>query len=255
MRLVRSLLEWDQARWLAEQRDPANPLIVAAFQALVAKRAERVPLDYLIGDREFYGRSFLVEPGALIPRPETEFVVEAALAVLPATGSPTIVDVGTGTGCIALTLAAERPTWSITAVDLSPDALALAQRNARRLGLAGQVTFLEGSLLEPVAGPIDLIVSNPPYVPLRDRPTLAAEVRDHEPALALFGGEDGLEVIRALVPASVSRLGPGGHLIFEFGAGQLAGIEAIVADVPQLRFERVVPDLQDIPRVAVLARR
>lgn len=257
VRLARSLLDWDQARWLVDQRMPASPEFVAALQALVERRRARQPIAHLLGEREFYGRPFRVSPDVLIPRPETEGLVSEALAVLSrATEVPSaIVDVGTGSGCVAITLAAERPDLLVTATDVSAPALNLARQNAADLGVTGRVAFVRGSLLDPVEGAIELIVSNPPYVPTTDRDALAPEVRDHEPALALFAGVDGLDVIRALVAAADRRLSPGGWLLFEMGAGQADGVADLAATTERLELMHIRPDLQGISRIAAMRAR
>lgn len=266
-RLARSLLGWDHARWLTEQRMPASLDFSAAFGALVARRAGREPLAHLLGEREFYGRAFRVSRDVLIPRPETELLVEEALAVLAvgwpvaATAgtsidpAPSIVDMGTGSGCIAITLACERPDVHITATDVSASALDLARVNAALFGADDRVTFRLGSLLGPIEGPIALIVSNPPYVAEHDRDALAPEVRNHEPALALFAGPDGLDVIRALVREAARRLTPEGWLLMEIGAGQADAASAIVAEHARLAVERVRDDLQGIPRILSIRAR
>jgi release factor glutamine methyltransferase len=169
-------------------------------------------------------------------------------------GARSIVDVGTGSGCLAITLASERPDVHVVAIDSSPAALAVARRNAERHGVLDRVEFVETDLLAGVPRPVDMIVANPPYVPERDRSSLAPEVRDHEPAAALFAGPDGLDTIRRLVPAAASLLVSGGLLILEFGFGQADDVTRIVAATPGLAVRRVHPDLQQIPRVVVAER-
>jgi release factor glutamine methyltransferase len=196
----------------------------ARFSEFVRRRAEGFPLPYLTGHIEFYGLAFEVTPDVLIPRPETEILVDLALERRPAT----VVDAGTGSGCIAVALAVRLPECTITAVDISPAALAVARRNVARHGVAERVELILGDLLTPCPGPVDLIVSNPPYVPAGERPSLPASVRMHEPWLALDGGPDGLAVIRRLLvqaPAVLRRPEPaegraGGALLIEIGADQ-----------------------------------
>ncbi len=157
----------------------------------------------------------------LIPRPETEHLVEKVLELAANSAEPRIVDVGTGSGIIAVALAHKLPAATITATDLSSSTLAIAQENAERNGVSGRIRFLEGDLLAPVAEEqFEIVVSNPPYVPLSDRASLAVEVRDYEPALALFAGDDGLEVYRRLIPAAFAALTPGGFIALEIGYGQ-----------------------------------
>ncbi len=192
----------------------------------------------------------------LIPRPETDLLVEAALSLLSPLERPLVVDVGTGSGCIALSLAAERPDAEVHATELSPQALAVARANAARLGLSGRLSFHQGDLLAPVAHlsrAVDLVVSTPPYVDARDRATLAPEVRDHEPALALFGLEPPARTYARLAEEAAALLRPGAHLAVEIGLGQ----EETVASALQsgrLPVIRRLPDLQGITRVIVARR-
>ena len=165
-----------------------------------------------------------------------------------------IVDVGAGSGCIAIALARHQPHAAITATDLSAQALAIARQNAKLNGISSHIRFLHGDLLAPVANErFDLVVSNPPYVPLADRATLAVEVRDHEPALALFAGDDGLDICRRLIPQAFAALVPGGFLLLEIGCGQSEAVAALLA---ASAFDRIefLPDLQTIPRVACARR-
>lgn len=228
--LLRHLLEWDTAEWLTRQREPLPAGIAEPFEMLVARRAAGEPVAYLVGGREFYGRAFQVTPDVLIPRPETELLVERALAVVDARGGSgpvDVVDVGTGSGCIAVTVACERPRVRVMATDVSPAALRVARGNVDVHGVAGRVTLVEASLTGPARG-VDLIVSNPPYVPLADRDGLMRDVRDFEPAGALFAGDDGLAVIRALAPAAARALKPGGVLMMEIGTGQAPEVRSIL---------------------------
>ncbi|MFQ5612572.1 MAG: peptide chain release factor N(5)-glutamine methyltransferase [Anaerolineae bacterium] len=192
-----------------------------AFEQLLSLRRERVPLAYLTGHKEFFGLDFEVSPAVLIPRPETELLVEKALQAI-GRGRPTsVVDVGTGSGCIAVTLAVHAPAARIIATDVSAEALAVAQRNAGRHGLKERVHFLQGDLLLPLSGPLDLILSNPPYIGPDEFPDLMPEVRDYEPRPALAGGgADGLQTISRLLAMIPPRLRPGGAFLLEIGAGQ-----------------------------------
>jgi release factor glutamine methyltransferase len=252
-RLLRHVLDWDRARLVAS---PGAPLTVEAagrFEALIAERARRRPLQHLVGTQAFWRHEFAVTPDVLIPRPETEGLVEAALERLRERRSPAIVDVGTGSGCIALSIAAERPDAIVHATELSPGALAVAERNARRLGLEGRVRFHLGDLLEPVAelaGRFDLVLSNPPYADPADAAALPPEVRDHEPAMALFPSGDGYAVYRRLAPQARTALAEDGALLLEIGLGMEAGVRSIL-EVAGLRVEEVLPDLQGIPRVVI----
>jgi release factor glutamine methyltransferase len=249
-RLLRHVLGWDRATLVASPAAAVAPEAEARFRALVARRAARVPLQHLLGNQAFWKHEFQVTPDVLIPRPETELLVETSLELLKDIERPLIVDVGTGSGCIALSLAAERPDAEVHAIDISAPALAVAMENARRLGLESRVAFHHGDLLEPVAhltGRIDLVVSNPPYVDPKGRESLAPEVRDHEPALALFPPSDPLSLYGRLAKASASSLRPGGWLVVELGHGQAASVEALCRNdglVPT-RLDR---DLAGIPR-------
>jgi release factor glutamine methyltransferase len=256
-RLLRHVLAWDRATLVASPEASPSAEHAAEFRRLVRERARRIPLQHLTGTQAFWKQELRVTPDVLIPRPETELLVEAALELLRGAARPVIADVGTGSGCIALALAAERADAELHATDVSEAALAVARDNERRLGLEGRVAWQLGDLLEPVAaavrGRTDLVVSNPPYVDEAERDSLAPEVRDHEPALALFPPGDALSVYRRLVPAAAEVLKPGGVLVVEIapaldravaGLLEAAGFEGI----------EVRPDLAARPR-AVLGRR
>lgn len=253
--LCRHVLGWDAATWLTHGADPVPPDARAAIEAAIERRARRVPVSQIVGTREFYGRAFAVTPEVLTPRPETELVVTQALAALDraaarGVAAPRVLDIGTGTGCLAITIAAERPTCSVTATDISAAALRVARRNAAALGVSDRVTFAIADLVPARMSAFDLIVSNPPYVAVRDQSSLAPEVRDHEPPVALFGGPDGLDVIRRLAPAAVSALAPGGTLIIEIGAGHATAVRGLLA-ASGIRNLGTARDLQGIERVVV----
>lgn len=252
--LLRHVLGWDRAKVVAESPSLLPPDAEGRFFALVEQRARRRPLQHLTGTQHFWRHEFLVGPDVLIPRPETELVVEAALDLLRDVRAPLIVDVGTGSGCIALSLAAERPDAEVHAVDISPAALAVAEENARRLGLEGRVRLHLGDLLEPLvglAGRIELVASNPPYVDAAEN--LAPEVRDHEPALALFPPADVRSVYRRLAPQACGLLRAGGWLVVEVGKG-MEGEVGRLCEEAGLAVERVIPDVQSIPRALVTRR-
>jgi len=251
--LLRHVLGWERARLVSEGPASLAAEAEAAFFALVQERAARRPLQHLTGRQWFWRHEFVVTPDVLIPRPETELLVEAALERLRAVERPVVVDVGTGSGCIALSLAAERPDALVHAVDLSAAALAVARENARRLGLEDRVRLLEGDLLLPVAalaGTVDMVVSNPPYVAASERESLAPEVRDHEPAAALFAPGEALSVYRRLVPAARALLRPGGWLALEIGQGTGPAVAGICR-AAALDVDRILDDLAGIPRVVV----
>lgn len=250
--LAEHILGWDAAQYLTHANEEEPEGFAEGFEPLVARRVLREPTAYLVGRREFCGFEFHVTPAVLIPRPETEAIVEAALAAFSrASGPLDIADVGTGSGCLAVSLARERPAARIVATDLSSEALDIARLNARRLGVASRVELVETDLLNGVERMFDLIVSNPPYVPERDRPQLQPEVRDYEPARALFAGDDGLSVIRRLVEQVPARLKPEGRLIFEFGFGQADGIRTLLSNTRSMVLLDLRRDLQGIPRVAI----
>jgi len=240
----------------------------ARYDSALAERARGVPAQYITGHQEFWGLDFIVTPAVLIPRPETEHVVETALELIKnrhleersnegsafrrRDATLRIADVGTGSGCIALALAHELRGAEITALDNSADALEIARANAARLGLAERVRFLASDVLSSVANErFDLIVSNPPYVPEREADTVEAQVRRFEPHNAVFGGENGLAVIRKLVQQAERVLTPEGWLVMEMGQSVEVAARELLRAWHDLR---VIPDLQQIPRV-IAARR
>jgi len=246
--LARHVLGWTAARWLAHQHEPVPTAIPEPFAALLERRLRHEPMAYVVGAREFYGRSFVVTPDVLIPRPETEFLVAEALARMSDRGEARIADIGTGSGCIAITLALERPAARVVATDTSPDALRVARDNATRWQVDARIRWCLGSLLADAEGPFDVIVANLPYVAATDRAALPREVVDYEPATALFAGPDGLEAIGALVPLVGRALTPHGWLLLEIGAGQADAVRALLARA-QFEPASVVSDLQGLPRV------
>ena len=241
--------------WLiAHEDEPLAADAAGPFCDLIERRLAGEPIQYITGEAEFYGLPFHVNRDVLIPRPETEHLVEKAMALAAEFVRPKIVDVGTGSGAIAVALAHALPFAEITATDISADAQAVAKANVARNGVADRVRFFKGDLLEAVAGEhFDIVISNPPYVPESDHATLDVEVRDYEPAQALFAGEDGLQIYRRLIPAAFGALVPGGFLALEIGYGQRAGIEALLVreGFAGIKF---IPDLQGIARVAVARR-
>lgn len=259
--LARTVLGWTRARLLASLSDPAPPGFHDDYAALVARRQRREPAAYIVGCREFWRRDFEVGPGVLVPRPETEIIVDEALARLAGHRAASssgarrqgllAADVGTGSGCLAITLAIEMPEARLVATDTSAAALDIARRNATRHDVSNRIRFLETDLLAEVDAQFDLIVSNPPYVPASDMPGLSPEVRDYEPPEALVGGADGLDAIRGLLLQSESRLRENGLLIFEFGFGQEAEVGKAIGARPAFQLETVRRDLQGIPRTAV----
>lgn len=246
--LARTALGWDRAAFVTRRREPADAAFDAAYAALVARRARREPVGYILGEREFWGLPFEVTRDVLIPRPETELIVEEALAAFGGGHPPSLViDVCTGSGCLAVTLAREFGGADVIATDISEAALGVARRNAARHGVSGRIDFRVADLLDGVAVRADLIVANPPYVPRRDAGSLAPEVRDHEPHVALFAGDDGLEVYRRLLPAARTRLTRQGKLVVELGIDEADAVAAL-AEAASLRVEHTRQDLQGITR-------
>ena len=221
----------------------------APLRDLVKRRGTREPLQHVLGTAEFHGRTFACDKRALVPRPETEQLVELALEIAKAHAAPTLLDIGTGSGVIALTLALEIPAASIHATDLSPDALALTAENAARHAITDRVTFHQADLLPPGAAKFDLIIANLPYIPADEIAALSPEVR-HDPHAALDGGPDGLDLIRRLIDTAPDRLAPGGALLLEIGAGQTDAVNALLS-ARKFRDISVRPDYQNIPRFAV----
>jgi release factor glutamine methyltransferase len=251
---VRTILGWDKATLLANLRDPAPRSLEPRFSEWIARREHREPTAYIVGAREFWGRQFVITPAVLVPRSETELIVEEALAVLRRFPAPRIADIGTGSGILAVTLAAEVPTATVVATDLSADALKVAQKNAELHDAAERITLVRTSYLDHVAGTFELVVANPPYVRDGDKPALSRDVR-HEPDVALFGGPDGLRDVSGTLDAAAAKLTPGGWLVMEFGYGQEDDVRRLVEARPILHLDHVRDDLQGIARTAVVERK
>ena len=216
---------WDRARVIAAGSESPQQQDLAGFEALLRRRLAREPLAYILGRREFYGLTFEVGPGVLIPRPETETLVEATLEAIRAHPRARrlvrIADAGAGCGAIALAVARHAPAAQVVATDSSTEALAWAGRNRRRLGLIERVVLLAGDLLEPIAEPIDVVAANLPYIPTEEYERLPPEIRAHEPRLAVDGGEDGLEAVRALIAQLPAHLAEGPvAVLLELGSSQ-----------------------------------
>jgi release factor glutamine methyltransferase len=260
--LARAAFGLDAAALIVREPEPAESSGLARLTSFVERRSHHEPVAYIVGRREFYGREFLVTRDVLVPRAETESIVDAALARFPRDAALEILDVGTGSGCLAVTLALEFPAARLSATDISAAALEVARTNARRLGVLHRIAFKQGSLAAGI-GSIDLLVSNPPYVPAACRSLLPADVREFEPDVALFGGDDGLDVIRGLIEEAAHVLaGPGpaeaspggGWLLMECGMGQAATIEDMLRATRRFEAIATIADLQGIPRT-VTARR
>ena len=252
--LAEHLLGWSTERFLVDAVETEPHDFAARFDAVVARRAAREPLAYIVGVREFWGLPFEVTPDVLIPRPETELIVEATLGLYPDRDAPlAIADACTGSGCLAVAIATERPRATIVATDISAAALVVARRNAERHDVADRVRFVATDLLSGIEGPFDLIVANPPYVRDRDSRGLQPEVRN-EPDVALFGGSEGLDTITRLLGDVPSRLHIGAHFICEFGFGQEIEVEQLFDRAAALAFLGFRRDLQGIARTAVARR-
>lgn len=244
----------ERAALIAARPGPVAAAARERFAALVARRAGREPIAYLLGEREFWSLPFAVGPEVLVPRPDSETLVEAVLAALPDRAAPLrLLDLGTGSGCLLLALLSELPAAVGLGVDRSLAALAMAERNAARLSLAGRARFLAGSWGAALGGGFDLIVSNPPYIPAPMLAGLTPEVRDFEPQGALAAGEDGLDAYRALLPDVARLLAPGGLAALELGQGQAAAVEAL-ARAAGLAPAGLRRDLAGIERCLLLRR-
>lgn len=226
---------------------------VGAFDALLARREAKEPLAYITGTKEFWSLPFAVSPATLIPRPDSETVVAAALAARPDDGRPLqVLDLGTGTGCLILAILHERPAAYGVGVDLAPEAVVLAARNAAALGLAGRVAFVCGDWASCLLGPFDLVVGNPPYVRSAEMTRLMPDVMQYEPQLALDGGSDGLAAYRRIITGLADWLAPHGAAVLELGIGQAEDVTVLARDAG---FTAVIrPDLAGIPRALVLRR-
>jgi len=256
--LLAHLLGTGEAQLLARDREPAGTDLAARYREWTARRAAGEPAAYLFGEREFYGRPFSVDRRVLVPRPETELLVETALS-LPLPARPRLLDLGTGSGCLAVTLALELPEARVLATDRSTGALAVARGNARRHGVGDRIHLLAADLATGLAtglagGGFDLVVTNPPYVDPGERDALPATVRDFEPPAALFAPGHGLSVWLRLLAEVGPAMSPRAWLTGEIGCGQLPALAA-AAERSALALEGVRDDLAGIPRVVVLRRR
>ncbi len=247
-----------RARLHADPGGPVDAAAAGAYRGLVERRAARVPIQHLLGTQEFWSLSFEVTADVLIPRPETEHLIEAFLD-LPAGETPLIVDLGTGSGILAVVAARERPGARVIATDVSRAALAVAERNAARHGVTSRLRFVSGDLYAALAGlgleqRVDVLLSNPPYIGDADLAGLAPEVRDHEPRAALTPGPDGLAAHRRIAAGAPAFLAPGGHLIVEIGLGQSAAARALY-EAAGFEVLAIRPDLAGIDRILTARRR
>ncbi|MGD0104135.1 MAG: peptide chain release factor N(5)-glutamine methyltransferase [Rhodopila sp.] len=232
-------------------RDPGRSVDPSAFETLLARRTAREPLALIVGHREFWSMAFAVSPATLIPRPDSETLIEAALAAFAGRPPPgKILDLGTGTGCLLLASLKEFPLAFGIGLDISPDAAALAKANAAQNGLAGRCGFVAGDWTKPIAGRFDLVISNPPYIPGPEIKSLMPEVACHEPRRALDGGEDGFDAYRTILPNLKRHLEPDGTAILEVGAGQASYAMDLAREAGLDGSVRM--DLRKIPRAIVL---
>ena len=251
---ARTILGWDRAQLIIARASPPPPALEPRLSEWIARRAAREPTAYIVGRREFWSLDFLVTPAVLIPRPETELIVEEAVQLLSGGGRARVADIGTGSGCIAVSIAHDVPHCRVLATDVSGDALPIARQNARRHGVAARVSFVHTQFLEGIAGPFDLIAANPPYVREGDWSALSPTVR-REPHVAIVSADEGLRAIARVLDTAVTHLRPGGWLVMEFGYGQEDDVRRLVsAREAMLDLVRVREDLQGIARTVVVQR-
>jgi release factor glutamine methyltransferase len=245
--LLMFVLGCDRAYLYAHPERALSPEDNARYDEALTQRARGVPAQYITGHQEFWGMDFIVTPAVLIPRPETEHVIEAVLPLARGLRKPRIVDVGTGSGCLAIVLASELPQAEVHATEISPEALEIARANAARHQLERRIHFHQTDLLQRLdANAFDLVVSNPPYVGESEEDQVQLEVRKFEPRNAVFAGPSGLEVIERLVPQAWGALQSGGWLVMEISGTIAAGVRRLLADWKNVR---IANDLQGIPRV------
>jgi release factor glutamine methyltransferase len=249
--LVADALQMDRLGLYLDFDRPLAPLELERVREHVERRRAYEPVAYLLGHREFYGRSFEVNSFVLVPRPETELLVERVLALISSEEDATILDIGTGSGAIAVTLAAERPSLIVDATDISPSAIQVAQRNAHHHGVGDRVRFLETDLFPTTRNdkPYDVIVSNPPYIRESEIETLQPDVAKHEPHVALNGGSDGLDVFRRIAEKCAGFLGPRGAIVLEVGAGQAESVSKLFFQAFPASSVQIHRDLARIERV------
>lgn len=254
--LLAFILEKDRSFIITHATDSIEDDQLLRYKEGLSSRAQGMPLQYITESQEFFGLEFEVNQNVLIPRPETELLIEEALKLIERDNAAAICDVGTGSGCIGITLLHERPMARAMALDVSPEALAVAQRNASRHQVGDRIEFVLSdcfAAIEERKPTFDLIVSNPPYVADSALEGLQREVRDFEPRVALAAGDDGLDVIRRLLNGSQAFLRPGGHLLFEMGFDQQAAVEKLI-DASVWQRLNIYQDLQGIPRTVALKR-
>jgi release factor glutamine methyltransferase len=249
--MLAHVLDWERVQLYTHFTDEVSEGPRGRFRDLVRRRSEGSPVAYLVGRKEFYSLPFEVSSAVLIPRPESEFVVVEFLSLMKDIESPRAVDVGTGSGCLAIASASRKPGARFVAIDASEEALALARKNAAKHSVADRIDFRLGDRLGPVLGeePFDVVMSNPPYIPTADIAGLELGVRDYEPHLALDGGPDGLDMVRGLIEQSVPLLKPRGHLILEIGTAQEKPVRDLIEAQPGLSLAPTIHDHAGHPRV------
>lgn len=248
--IVRYVLGWDRTRLFLGMEDRVSEQQWNEMEQMVRKRLQGIPVQYLIGEQEFYGLSFRVNPSVLIPRPETEILVEQVLQRRDPSAFLTVADIGTGSGAIAVSLAVHSQ-WKIYAVDIAQESLDTAQENSQIHSVEKQITFLKGDLLDPVPQPVDILVSNPPYIPSKDVLELDVQVKDHEPMRALDGGEDGLDFYRRICQGLPQVLRQDGLVAFEVGMGQARDVEQLLLASGVIARTEVIEDLAGIERIVI----
>ena len=254
---ARTILQWDRARILLHHREPVPAQLEPTFSEWIARRQRFEPTAYIVGEREFWGLDFLITPAVLIPRPETELVVEAVLTIAGdgMNGKPLrIADMGTGSGNIAVSIAHSIPRCTMVATDVSQAAVDVARQNAVRHSVADRIEFACTSWLDGVSGVFDIIAANPPYVKDVDKRGLSADVLQ-EPHVALFGGASGFDHVEAVLSTAVRMLRPGGWLVMEFGFGQEDDVRERVGRHEELRIDHTRADLQGLARTVIIQRR
>lgn len=248
--MIRHQLGWDRTQFFLGMNEPISEENWSAIEQMVKDRLSGIPVQYLIGEQEFYGLVFQVNPSVLIPRPETEILVEQVLKRRDPQAALVGADIGTGSGAIVVSLAVHSQ-WRMYAVDIAQESLDTAQKNSQIHGVENRITFLQGDLLAPVPGPVDILVSNPPYIPSEDILELDVQVKDHEPMRALDGGADGLNFYRRLCQGLPDVLRPGGLVAFEVGMGQAREVEQLMLASGVIVRTEVIADLAGIERIVI----
>lgn len=255
--ILRHHLRWDRTMFLTRWNEPLDRVVRSLFESDIERRAQGEPLQYIVGTESFYGLQFKVTPAVLIPRPETELLIDQVIAEADkiwSDGPLSVIEIGSGSGAIAIALAHAKPAWQITSIDISMEAIRIAEENAVRNGVADRIRFIHGDLLEPIEARRQqghILVSNPPYIPTTDVEILQIEVREYEPRLALDGGHDGLDPYRRMIANLGDVLYSPGLVAFEVGIHQADKVEGMLLDTGHISTVNIYPDFQQIPRVVV----